>query len=325
MLIDGLVSNAGSIAITGHIRPDGDCVGSTMALYTYLKRNYPEKRTDVFLEPPTEKLSFIVNFDKINTAYDTDAEYDLMFCLDCASLERIGKAIRYFETAGKTVNIDHHISNTEFAGGNYVFGNSSSTCEVLYNYLDTQKIDRDIAIALYTGIVYDTGVFKYPSTSPDTMRVVADLMEFDIPANFIIDESFYAKTYNENRIFGHAIINSKLAFDGRVIYSCITRKDLADYGVESRELEGIVSQLRLTRGVWCAVFMHETDDHEFKISFRSGEELDVNKIAAHFGGGGHARASGANISGDQEECMQRILDVIEAEIKEQIPVETVQH
>ena len=317
MLIDGLVSKVKSVAITGHIRPDGDCVGSTMALYTYLRRNYPDIRTDVFLEQPTDKLSFIVNFNKINTAYDIDMAYDLMFCLDCASLERMGAAEKYFKTAARTVNIDHHISNTEFARENFVFGNSSSTCEVIYNYLDKTKIDRDIAIALYTGILYDTGVFKYPATSPDTMHIVADLMEFDIPANFIIDESFYSKTYNENRIFGYAIEKSRLAFDDRVIYSCINLKELEDFNVKSSELEGIVSQLRLTRGVWCAVFLHENSPGEYKISFRSGEELDVNKVAAHFGGGGHARASGANISGDQEECIQKILNVIEQEINEQ--------
>lgn len=310
MKISDFLEGVGSVAITGHVRPDGDCVGSSLALYNYILKNYPEIDVDIFLEHPTDKLSFLKNFDRINSGYDLDKEYDLMICLDSASRERIGKAERYFVSAKHTLNIDHHVSNPEFAEKNYIFAGGSSCAEFLYGFLDPEKIDRDIAIALYTGIIFDTGVFKYPSTTPETMRVAAELMEYDIPTNQIIDECFYAKTYDENRIFGYAVLNSRLVADGKVIYSCITKEDLEEFGVSSRELEGIIAQLRLTMGVQCAICFHEINSQEYKVSFRSNDEVDVNAIAVKFGGGGHVRASGANLKGDLETCVNMVLEEV---------------
>ena len=308
MNISDFLTGVKTAAITGHIRPDGDCVGSVLALYGYLLNNFPKIEVDVMLEQPTDKLSFLKYFDRINTSYDTGKTYDLMICLDSASLERIGKAEKYFKSAGRTLNIDHHVSNPEYADENYVFAGGSSCCEYLYGFFDPDKIDRDIAIALYTGIIYDTGVFKYPATTPQTMRVAANLMEFGIPTQYIIDESFYAKSYDENRIFGYTVENAKLAADGRIIYSATTKADLKRFGVSSRELEGIVAQLRLTRGVQVAICLQEVRENEFKISFRSNEEVDVNELAMKFGGGGHIRASGATLKGTLEECIERLIE-----------------
>lgn len=310
MKIDELIKDAGSIAISGHIRPDGDCAGSVLALYLYIKKNYPDIEAQVYLEKPTEKLAFLAGYDEIDSVYKNEKSYDLMICLDAASFDRIGKASKYFESAKKTINIDHHISNTKFAGINIVEADSSSACEVLYNLLDLEKIDRDIAISLYTGILYDTGVFKYSSTSYKTMEAVAQLMKYDIPTAFIIDESFYSKTYDENRIYGYSILYSTLCYEGRVIYSYITREKMNEFKVSSRELEGIVSQLKLTRGVECAVFVYELGNGECKVSLRSSEYMDCNAVASAFGGGGHVRAAGCNIKGTVSECITKLLDEI---------------
>lgn len=309
--IDNILENIDSLAITGHIHPDGDCVGSCLALYNYVKRNYPKLEADVYLQEPTDKLAFLAGFEDINSKLDKNRTYDLMVCLDSASLERIGSARKYFDSALCTISIDHHISNTEFAEENYVFAESSSACEALYSFLDPAKINRDIAICLYTGIIYDTGVFKYSATSPDTMRLAADLMEYDIPTEYIIDESFYSKTYEENRIFGYAVLNSTLCFDGKFIYSYISAAKMKEYDVSSKELEGIVSQLRLTRGVYAAAFLYELEPGKYKLSLRSKKEVDVNKVAAVFGGGGHTKAAGATLLGTLDECIGALLREIE--------------
>ena len=315
MLIDDLLKNIKTLAITGHVRPDGDCVGSNLGLYTYVVRNFPEIDTDLFLEEPQDKLRFLANVDKINTAYDTDKEYDLMICLDAAALDRIGKAEKYFKTAKHTVNIDHHVSNTQYADENYVDAKASSASEAIYKFMDPAKLDRDIAIALYTGIIYDTGVFKYPLTSPTTMRVAADLMEFGIPTNDISDDSFYAKTYDENRIISDAVLNSVLMYDGRAIYSYVSQEKMKEFNVTAKELDGIVPQLRLTKGVVCAFFMYETGPNEFKCSLRSVGDFDVNRIAVKYGGGGHVRASGFNISGEVQDCIDRVMADIGAQLE----------
>ena len=300
-----------TVCLTGHIRPDGDSVGSTLGLYGYLKKNYPEIEADVCLEPPTEKMNFVPNIDVIRTDYPDHEPYDLMICLDASNLERIGKAAKYFEQAKHTINIDHHISNTYFADENYVEGQSSSACEVLYGFLDPDKLDLDIAIALYTGIIYDTGVFKYRLTSPQTMNIAAELMKYGIPTDDVIDETFNNKTYEENRIFGYSVMKSQLVCDGSVIYSTLSKKEMDDFHVTTRDLEGIVPQLRMTRGVRVAVFAYETPAGDIKVSLRSDDSFNVNELATLFGGGGHVRASGLNMPGTLDDCIQKLLAEIE--------------
>ena len=286
------LENVNSLCITGHVRPDGDCVGSCLGLFLYVKKNYPGVDVQLYLEEPSEKLAFLKGFEQINSFYPDHEAFDLMICLDSASRERIGKAEKYFKNAKHTVNIDHHVSNTMFADENYVDGQSSSASEEIYKFMDAALIDRDVAIALYTGIIYDTGVFKYPSTSPLTMQIAGELMKHDIPTDRIIDESH-------------------LAFDGRVIYSTITQKELKEFGVSSKELEGIVSQLRLTKGVIASAFLYETTAGDIKLSLRSIAPFDVDMIAQQFGGGGHVRAAGATLKGTLEESVTQVLAAME--------------
>ena len=307
MNIKDFLDEVKTVCLTGHIRPDGDSVGSTLGLYGYLKKNFPEIEADVCLEPPSEKMNFIPNIDVVRTDYPDHEPYDLMICLDASNLERIGKAVKYFNQAKRTINIDHHISNTNFADENYVEGQSSSACEVLYGFLDPDKLDLDIAIALYTGIIYDTGIFKYRLTSPQTMRIAADLMAYGIPTDDVIDETFNNKTYAENRIFGYSVMKSTLACDGKVIYSTLTKQEMDDFHATTRDLEGIVPQLRMTRGVVVAVFAYETPAGGIKVSLRSNDTFNVNELATLFGGGGHVRASGLNMNGTLDDCIQTLL------------------
>lgn len=311
MNIKDFLDEVKTVCLTGHIRPDGDSVGSTLGLYGYLKKNFPEIEADVCLEPPSEKMNFIPNIDVVRTDYPDHEPYDLMICLDASNLERIGKAVKYFNQAKRTINIDHHISNTNFADENFVEGQSSSACEVLYGFLDPDKLDLDIAIALYTGIIYDTGIFKYRLTSPQTMRIAADLMAYGIPTDDVIDETFNNKTYAENRIFGYSVMKSTLACDGKVIYSTLTKQEMDDFHATTRDLEGIVPQLRMTRGVVVAVFAYETPAGGIKVSLRSNDTFNVNELATLFGGGGHVRASGLNMNGTLDDCIQTLLAEIE--------------
>lgn len=305
--IDDYLDNAKTVCITGHVNPDGDCCGSVLGLYNYLTSNYKELEVDICIEQPSEKLNFLASFDKIRSDYGKGIEYDLMFCLDSATLDRIGKAVKYFESAKFTVNIDHHISDTGFADEDIIFADASSTCEILFCMFDSSRINRDTAICLYTGILYDTGVFKYSNTSPETMRIVSELLKHGIPASDIIDNSFYARTYDENRIYGYALTKGKLYHDGKTIAAYITKEEMKQFNVTSKGLDGIVSQLRLTVGVECAVFMYEKNNGDNKLSLRSDKYLDVNKIAGTFGGGGHIRASGAVLKGNIEDCLETVL------------------
>ena len=195
-----------TIAIAGHIRPDGDCIGSCTALYLYLsqyKKELAFQKIDVYLEEPLgREFSILAGFDKIRHSYNTQEKYDVFISLDCGSTDRLGKALKFYESAAKTINIDHHISNQAFAGVNYVVADASSTCEVLYTLMEEDRITKEIAESLYVGIIHDTGVFKHSNTSEKTMNIAGRLISKGINFSYLIDESFYAKTYIQNQILG---------------------------------------------------------------------------------------------------------------------------
>ena len=288
------VKDAKTIGISGHIRPDGDCVGSCMGLYLYLKKVCPGARIQVMIEKPADIFSCISGVEEISSDFRPVTEsFDVYIALD-SEKSRIGEAERFFEQAKKRINIDHHISNAAGSGDvNYVVPQASSTSELVYDVIeDKSAMDVDIAKALYIGIIHDTGVFQYSNTSPKTMKVAADLISYGFDFSELIDKTFYEKTYVQNQILGRALLESFLFMDGRCIVSMIDKKTMAFYNADSHDLEGIVSQLRSTKGVECAIFLYQTDTLEYKVSLRSNGGVDVARVAAFFGGGGHVRAAG---------------------------------
>lgn len=304
-----------SIAIGGHIRPDGDCVGSCLAMYNYIKDNWQNVMVDVYLEPIPNLFKFLKNADKIDSTYEKEMAYDLFIAMDCGDEERLGSAVKYFGTAKKTICIDHHISNTYFALENYVFPEASSTSELVYELMEDGKITKEIAECIYTGIVHDTGVFQYSSTSSKTMNIAGILMDKGINFTKIIDDTFYKKTFNQNQILGKALIASRRLLNNKCIISVLTMEDMEQFQVLPKHLEGIVNQLRVTKDVDVGVLIYETENHDFKISMRSNEIVNVSKIASDFGGGGHIRASGFNMSGKIEEIEMKVLTEIEKQLR----------
>ena len=303
-----------TIGMGGHIRPDGDCVGSCMGLYTYLKHQYSDINVDLYLEPIPDKFKFLKYSDEIKNSYDGDKEYDLFISLDSSDIDRLGEFEPYFNNAKKTLCIDHHISNTGFAMDNIVFPKASSASEVVYTLLDEDKVDYDVACALYLGIIHDSGVFKYSNTSAATMTIAGKLMEKGIPFTNIIDNTFYTKTYVQNQILGRALLESVLFYDGKCIFSVVKKSEFDFYNITNKDLDGIVEQLRITKGVECAIFLYEVGELEYKVSLRSNEIVDVSAIATYFGGGGHLRAAGFNMKGTVYDVINNISEQIEIQL-----------
>ena len=309
------LSRVSSAVIAGHIRPDGDCVGSCMGMYLDIKKNFPNStRVNVFLEKIPEAMNFIKDSDKIRNDYPEEAPYDLFIGLDAGDTGRLGKAETYFAQAGRTICIDHHISNTGYADENYIVPSASSASELVYELIDPEKIDKSIAEALYMGIAHDTGVFQYSCCSPRTMEIAGKLIEKGINFPKIVDETFFTKTYNQNRIMGLALMKSVLHLDGKCISSVITKQEMEEYDVLPKHLDGIVSQLRVTKDVEVAIFLYELEDGEFKVSTRSKELVDLSEIAVKFDGGGHVRAAGFSMKGEPEQIIEAILE----EVKKQL-------
>ena len=316
MKISEVLEGAKKVGITGHIRPDGDCIGSTLGLYNYIQDNMPGTEADVFLEQPGAEFKYIANIDRVHNEPLTDVVYDVFFVLDCSSVDRIQPFITCFENAKKTVCIDHHISNDNFADESLVEPDASSTCEVLYSTFDEDKVGRNVAECIYTGIIHDTGVFKYSCTSAKTMTIAGKMMEKGIPYSDIIDNSFYKKTYIQNQVLGRALLESVLFYDGKCIFSSISSEIMDFYGVTGRELGGIIEQLRLTEGVEVAIFLYQTGENEYKVSMRSKQFIDVSAIAVKFGGGGHVRAAGFTATGTVHNIINSIGELIEQQYEE---------
>jgi phosphoesterase RecJ-like protein len=317
--IDTELTDAKKIAITGHVRPDGDCIGSCTALYLYLMQRKDElgiEKVDVYLESFGNEFHILTGVDQIKHTYEAEESYDVLISLDCGSLDRLGNAVKLFETAKKTINIDHHISNLVFAKVNHVVADASSTCEVLYTLLEEDRVTKEIAEALYVGMIHDTGVFKHSNTSEKTMIIAGKLISKGIDFSTLIDESFYGKTYLQNQVLGRCLMESILVLGGKVVFAAIGRKMLDFYGAVSSDLDGIIDQLRVTKGTEVAIFVYETKPQEFKVSLRSNGEVNVNKIAVYFGGGGHIKAAGCTMHGSVHDVINNLTPHIEAQLNE---------
>lgn len=312
--LDELFAGVKTAAIAGHIRPDGDCVGSCLATYNYITTYYPQIEVSLYLQPIPNIFKFMKNADKIISDCTADKEFDLFIAQDCGDLGRLGDAAKYFEHAKKTACIDHHISNQSFADENYIFPQASSASELVFELIPRERLTKEIAECIYTGIIHDTGVFKHSNTTKETMEIAGKLIAFGIPFGKIIDDSFYRKTYKQLQIMGRCLMESVRIMDGRCLFSIVRRNVMKLYEAKPSDLDGIIDEMRTTEGVEVAILLDEREPGEFKVSMRSNEIVDVSVIARYFGGGGHVRAAGCAIKGSAFDVINNLTGHIEKQL-----------
>lgn len=300
------VKAAGTIAISGHTNPDGDCVGSALALCTYIHDCFPGRRVDVYLDAVVEKFRFLRYADDVLTE-PSEEIYDLFFCLDCSETDRLAAFSPMFGRAKHTICVDHHVNGgTGFGELRFVDSTAAATCEILFHLFEEEHISFDCAQCLYLGLVHDTGVFKHSNTTRQVMEMGGILIEKGVRPEHIIDNTFYKKTYIQNQILGRALMESILLLDGKIIFSSIKKRDMDIYGVDGSDMDGIIDQLRVTEGVECAIFLYEKEEGIFKVSMRSNGRVNVREIARTFGGGGHIKAAGCTMDGDVRDIVNNI-------------------
>ncbi len=315
---NSLIESSKSIAISGHIRPDGDCVGSCLAMYNYVATYYPSIDVHVYLDPIPNIFKFLKNADKIEDIHtlSEDTVFDLYIALDCSDGGRLGDAYSFFKQAKHTICIDHHMTNGGFAEYSYIIPDDSSTAELVYNQFGKDKITKDIAECLYVGIIHDTGVFQYSCTSSRTMEVAGELMDKGIDYPRLVDESYYMKYMVQNRLMGYCLLNCELKLDDKVVIAVLPKEILDKYGGVASDLEGIVAVLRHTKDIEVAVFVYELNPGRFKVSLRSSSgKVDVSKIAVEFGGGGHKMAAGYSINCEVNKGIDKLMKMIEEQLK----------
>ena len=307
------IENADSIAITGHINPDGDCIGSTLGMYNYITSNYPGKKVQVYLQEFPDVFMFLNGASEVK--HETDDEiYDLFMSLDCGDPDRFTPFAQYFETAKRTLCIDHHISNKGFGDVCYVEPQACSAAEAIFKLLDEDKINQPCAEALYMGIVHDTGVFKHSNTTRSAMTIAGILIEKGARPSFVIDETFYKKPLTQNKLLGYALLGMKQFANGKIAHTLLTFEDFEKFGASKMDTDGRVDQLRLTSGTEVAFFMYQSGENEYKISLRANNIVNVSEIACSHGGGGHVKAAGCNIKGDPDKIVAEIVAEIEKQL-----------
>lgn len=301
------IAQAKTIQIAGHTNPDGDAIGACLAFGLALEK--VGKNVVVLLENYAPKYDVIPGKHLVK---EPTTKADLFLALDCGDEGRLGKAAEWFHKAAFTINIDHHGSNTRYGQMNYVEGDASSTCEIVYGFLaGNYEMDEKMASALYAGLIYDTGGFRHSSTSPETMRIAGALMEKGIPFTEIYNRFFDSRSFSELKIMGQALENAELFFGGRAVCAAVTAAEIEKCRGTNKELDSIINYLNGVQGTDVACFLYEKTPTEVKASFRGKDGYDVCALAQKFGGGGHVKAAGCTIAAPIEKAKEMVLAEIE--------------
>ena len=302
------IYNAKNIIILTHEMPDGDAIGSSLAMYNGLKDI--GKDVDVVIENNSRIYNFLKGADEIKTK-GTKESYDLAIALDCGDIKRLNGYSEYFENANTTIEIDHHAINTMFADYNFVNPTAPACAQILITLLQDIGIEitKEIGECLLTGIITDTGGFKYQGVSPETFEFAAELLNKGVNVSNIYKRVL--QTISKSKFELRKLAMERLEFleDGKITFTYITCEDEEKINAEFDAHEGIVEIGRDIEGVEVSIFLRENKEKEgYRISLRSNDYVNVADICFVFSGGGHARAAGGSINLPLEEAKQKIVE-----------------
>lgn len=300
------------IGVITHINPDGDAVGSVLAIALALKKL--NKGVAVIKnDDMPDKYKFLPGQELISGMDDMTAYPDILVALDCGDAGRLGNGACLMDKAKTVINIDHHISNTMFGNMNLVDTNAAATAEIVYQVikLSGARLDKEIAACLYTAIVADTGCFRYDNTTQATHTICGELLSLGVKSNEIITRLFHERTLPQLRILGAALHGLTIFHGGKTAVLRITKEMMNDAGADQGDLENVIDFGRDVAGIEVAVLVKETEDNSVRVGFRAKNDVDVSSVARKFGGGGHKKASGCTVKGSLSEVLEGVLEEID--------------
>lgn len=310
-----LLEDSKYIAITFHTNPDGDALGSTLALLLGL-RSLNKRVYVISKDSLPEVYRFLSNSEEI---YKGEGHIlnntDCVVALDCGNVDRLSANIDVANVNYKIINIDHHISNDMYGDYNYIDTKASAVGEIIYELLKVMQINlnADIAECLYTSILTDTGSFKHSNTTKNTHRIAGDLIETGIDFSTLYRNIYENKKYNYVKLHGKVINNMELLSNGSICVMELTQKMVESCNCEVSDSSDIIAMGSSIDGVEVTILLKEAD-FGTKLSLRSKSKVDVRKIAEQFGGGGHVRASGLSLSCGIKDAKEIIINAIEKEL-----------
>ena len=301
-----------TIVLACHVNPDGDALGSLLGLALAL---IPLGKDLVCLSQDgvPEILRFLPGAEMIVKTTDV-AAFDLALVVDSGELARVGETVKpLIARARRVVDIDHHVTAGAFGDIRVLDASAASTAEIVYALLQTlgTPITPDIATCLFTGIITDTGSFRFQNVTPNTLRVAAKLLEAGAPPAHISENVFENRTFAATRLLGAALAALSQTPDGLVVWTRITAKDFRTLGATDQDTEGIVSYVRGVRGAEVGILFREMEGGPIRVSLRARESVNVAEIAARFGGGGHRMASGCTLNVPLAEAEQAVVRAVQ--------------
>ena len=305
------IKEAQNIILISHLGPDGDTIGSTLAMANLIKENFENKNVDFVIQHKIPDIyKFLPNANKAllkNTETQISC-YDLAIGIDCATKNRMNYFEAIFDKAKFKINIDHHGTNNAYGDINIIDGNRSSCGELIFEFaLNTNlKISKETAICLYTAILADTGAFRYSNTTSATLLAASKLVELGANPNNIYEHCFESRPVEMLKVASNAIANAIYISDNKIAYTKVDREMLKKYNALDEHLEGIPEILRQATSVEVAFVLKETVKKEAKFSFRS-KTKDVASLCELFGGGGHKLAAGCVIQATLDEALEKVL------------------
>lgn len=311
--LNDIIKSSKNILITSHINPDGDTLGSMCGMYSLIELNFKKKCDMLVVSKVPKTYEFLPNIKSARHIDNIDKSrvYDLVINVDVASIERICDGKILFDKAKHTVNIDHHKTNISYADLNYVEGDASSASEIVYAIAKelNWKIDYDSAVCLFTGILTDTGSFKFDNTTSRSLRFAAEMIDMGLSTNEMYKKCF--ETQSKNMVLFQSYCVSKAVFldDDKIAYTTVYKKDMEKFQGEEDFTEGLTEKLRAIVSTKVAFVAKEMNNGWCKISMRS-KSVDVAEICGVFGGGGHKFAAGCTMKYSVEEAVKKILHEI---------------
>ncbi len=309
-ILDG-IRESQTLCVVGHVRPDGDCIGSQLGLALALQ-NQDKKVVCWNQDPLPAKLAFL-DTHKIYQPPRAGRKFDCVIATDCASFERLGQAGEHIKNRKLFINIDHHASNTRYADLNWVSAKQPSTGELIFRLLESANwaVTPPIADCLFAAVSTDTGSFQYPTTRPATFNVASKLVERGADLAKVCHEVYQSYPLSRVRLLKHVYNHFHLTHQDRTAYFWLKPADYARTGARPDDSEGLIDHLRAIQPVVVACLFEEIDPGLIRISLRSkSERVDVNLIATKFGGGGHSAAAGARLPGKPLSIQRQVLAAI---------------
>lgn len=296
--------------VVAHVSPDGDAAGSTSAVGWMLDR-LGKSYTMINEGEMPAKFSFLWGMDRVLhlDSISSPKSYDCIISVDCADEKRIGKVKELFADDFKLLNIDHHPTNDYFGDAQLIKADAAATVEILFDLAKTLRlpIETEFAASIYTGLLTDTGGFRYSNTTPKVMRLASELLSCGVNGSALAERLLEKITFSHITVLKKALRTLSFAYDRKVSWIIVSHEDIRETGATPEDLEGLIAYPRNIEGVEVGLLFKQLDEQTVKVSFRSNGRVDVAAMAKSFGGGGHVKAAGCTMIGELAQIVEQVV------------------